>query len=154
MGLAGTSLRDGSVLLTGGESRPGQATSLAVRVFRDGTLRRVGPRLTGRFKHTMVTLPSGEALVIGGTTDDQDLLADTEIFDPGSDEFRPGPRLRNGWYKISGAAVLPDGRVVVAGGGPGVEVIDPGTGISRPCPRQARAGRRSRPWGSATARYA
>ena len=90
----------------------------------------------------MVTLPSGQALVIGGTTDDQDLLADTEIFDPATDEFRPGPRLRNGRYKISGAAVLPDGRVVVAGGGSGVEVIDPSTGISRPVP-EAGQGRAS-----------
>ncbi len=91
LGLAATSLADGSVLLTGGESRPGQATRLAVRVLPDGTLRRVGPLITGRFKHTMVTLPSGQALVIGGTTDDQDLLADTEIFDPATDEFRAGP---------------------------------------------------------------
>jgi hypothetical protein len=137
-GLAATSLTDGSVLLTGGESRPGRATRLAVRVFPDGTLRRVGPLLTGRFKHTVVTLPSGRALVIGGTTDDKDLLAGTEVFDPVTDGFRPGPRLRAGRYKLSGAAVLPDVRVVVAGGGPGVEVIDLRTGRSRLLPDAGR----------------
>ena len=131
LGLAATALADGSVLLTGGESRPSRATRLAVRVLPDGTLRRVGPLLTGRFKHAVVTLPSGEALVIGGTTDDRDLLADTEVFDPATDRFRPGPRLQAGRYKLSGAAVLPDGRVVVAGSGPGVEVIDPRTGRGR-----------------------
>jgi hypothetical protein len=131
LGLAATSLADGSVLLTGGESRPSQATRLAVRVSPDGTLRRVGPLLTGRFKHAVATLPSGQAIVIGGTTDDQELLAGTEVFDPDTDRFLPGPRLRAGRYKLSGAAVLPDGRVVVAGGGPGVEVVDPRTGRSR-----------------------
>jgi hypothetical protein len=131
LGLAATSLADGSVLLTGGESRPSRATRLAVRVSPDGTLRRVGPLLTGRFKHAVATLPSGQAIVIGGTTDDQELLAGTEVFDPDTDRFLPGPRLRAGRYKLSGAAVLPDGRVVVAGGGPGVEVIDPRTGVSR-----------------------
>jgi hypothetical protein len=138
LGLAATSLADGSVLLTGGESRRSRGTGLAVRVFPDGTLRRVGPLLTGRFKHALVTLGSGQALVIGGTTDDQDLLAETELFDPTTDLFRPGPRLHHGRYKLSGAAVLPDGRVVVAGGGPGVEVLDPRTGRSRTLPEAGR----------------
>jgi hypothetical protein len=137
-GLAATAFADGSVLLTGGESRPGQATRLAVRIFPDGTLRRAGPLLTGRFKHAVVTLPSGQALVIGGTTNDQDLLADTEIFDPATERFRPGPRLRHGRFKLSGAAVLPDGRVVVAGGGAGVEVIDLHTGRSQVLPGVGR----------------
>jgi hypothetical protein len=132
LGLAATSLADGSVLLTGGESGPSRATPLAVRVTADGTLRRVGPLRTGRFKHTMVTLPNGLALVIGGTTDDRDLLADTELFDPATDRFRPGPVLRHGRYKMSGgAAVLPNGSVVVAGGGSGLELIDPRTGEVR-----------------------
>jgi hypothetical protein len=138
LGPAATSLADGSVLLTGGESRPGTGTRLAVRVFPDGSLRRVGPMLTGRFKHAVVTLPGGQAMVIGGTTDDRTLLAGTEIFDPATDRFRPGPQLRDGRYKLSGAAVLPDGRVVVAGGGPGVEVIDPRTGRSRFLPAAGR----------------
>jgi hypothetical protein len=40
--------------------------------------------------------------------------------------FRPGPRLVNPRYKLDGSAVrLPDGRVVVAGGGAGAELLDP-----------------------------
>jgi hypothetical protein len=78
-----------------------------------------------RFKHTMVTLPTGEVLVIGGTDDDHRLWDTTEIYNPATRTFRPGPALNAGRYKLSGsAAVLPDGRVVVAGGGPGAEIVN------------------------------
>lgn len=125
-GLAASSLDDGSVLVTGGQRRPGVASARAAVVTPEGELRVVGPMLHARFKHVSVTLPSGEVLIIGGTDDDQRLLNSTEIFDPSTGTFRAGPTMTTGRYKLSGsAAVLPDGRVVVAGGGSGVEVLDP-----------------------------
>lgn len=124
-GLAAATLRDGSVLVTGGQRSPGVGTATAVVIRPDGRLIRVADMGHARFKHTMVTLPTGEVLVIGGTDNDQRLWNTTEIYDPATRTFRPGPALNAGRYKLSGsAAVLPDGRVVVAGGGPGAEVLD------------------------------
>jgi len=133
-GLAATSLLDGTVLITGGQRAPGVASGAAVLVSRDGsTAESVGPLRRARFKHTMITLPSGEVLVIGGTSDDRTLLASTEVFDPRTRRFRAGPTTSAGRYKLAGAAtLLPDGRVLVAGAGPGLEIIDPVRFTSRP----------------------
>ena len=130
-GLAAASLPDGSVLVVGGQRSPGRATRQAVRIDADGSLRRLPGLRHGRFKHALVPLPSGEVLVVGGTVDDVRLLRSTEVFDPRTVRFRPGPRLLAARYKLAGsAAVLPDGRVAVAGGGPGLEVLDPRRGTA------------------------
>lgn len=134
-GLAAVSLPGGSVLIAGGQARPGVATSSAVVVSADGALTRVGSMAQARFKHTIVALPDGRALVIGGTSNDTDLLSSTEVYDPQTRRFTPGPSMSSGRYKLSGSATLaPDGKVVVAGGGPGVEVIDLARGASAPLP--------------------
>ena len=130
--LDAVALPDGQVLVAGGRVQPGVASDAAVLIAPDGTLRMVGPMLQPRFKHVMVALPSGSVLVIGGTADDRVLLDSTEIFDPSKEKFSAGPTLVHGRYKMAGAAtVLPDGRVVVAGGGAGVELVDPVLGTSR-----------------------
>lgn len=133
-GLAAATLPDGSVLIAGGQRRPGVASDQAVVVSSDGrSARPVGRLGQARFKHVMVALPDGTVLVIGGTSDDVELLDTTEIFRPETATFASGPRLVHGRYKLSEAAtVLPDGRVLVAGGGPGLEVIDPVRGVSSP----------------------
>ena len=119
-------LPDGGVLVAGGQARPEVATAAAVVISADGRLRSVGSLHQARFKHTMVPWANGTVLVIGGTSDDRSLLKTTEIYDPRAATFRPGPRLTNARYKVDGSAVrLPDGRVVVAGGGAGAEVLDP-----------------------------
>jgi hypothetical protein len=131
-GLAATSLPDGCVLVVGGQTTPNVATDAATTVCPDLSVRRVGALATGRFKHGIVTLRSGAVVVFCGTTDDRRLLASTEIYDPAAQAFRPGPDLASGRYKLNGsAAVLPDDRVVVAGGGSGVEVLDLVTGSRR-----------------------
>lgn len=131
-GLAAAPLPDGGVLVTGGQVRPGVGTASAAVVDATGSrIREVGPMRRVRFKHTMVALPSGKVLVIGGTRDDRTLLRSTEIYDPETQRFTAGPRMTAGRYKLSGSAVvLPDGRVVVAGGGRGVEIIDLAAGTS------------------------
>ena len=101
-GLAATPLRDGSALVVGGTPDGGSASSAAVRIRVDGSAEQVEDLATPRFKHTVVLLPSGEALVLGGTSDDRHLLRSTEIFDPVRGEFRAGPTLVSGRYKLSG----------------------------------------------------
>ncbi|QZY29102.1 Kelch repeat-containing protein [Nocardioides coralli] len=130
-GLAATPLGDGCVLVVGGQSRSQVATDRAVTVCPDGSLREVGSLQTARFKHGATALDSGEVLVVGGTPDDEALLTSTELYDPRTRRFRPGPELLAGRYKLTDAvATLPDGRVAVAGGGNGVELIDIGAGIT------------------------
>ncbi|MEO5920361.1 MAG: kelch repeat-containing protein [Pseudolysinimonas sp.] len=133
-GLEAVTLDDGRVLVTGGQAAPGVASGQAVVISADGaTLDRVGPLAVARFKHTMVKLDDGRVLVIGGTTDDTALLTSTEIFDPATGRFSPGPAMLHGRYKVTGGAtLLPDGRVLVGGGGEGVELIDVVAGVSTP----------------------
>jgi hypothetical protein len=140
-GLAAAALPDGCVLVVGGQARAGVATDLAVRMCPDGTVQDVGPLATARFKHGIAVLDSGQVLVIGGTTDDTELLTSTEVYDPQARRFRAGPELRSGRYKMTDSAVaLPDDRVVVAGGGEGVELLDVAAG--RAVPVEALAGGR------------
>ena len=144
-GLAAAPLPDGSVLVAGGQVRPEVATGAAALIEPDGTLREIDPLRQPRFKHAMVALPTGEVLVIGGTDDDRRLLTSTEVFDPRTRTFRAGPDLTTGRYKLgSAAAVLPDGRVLVAGGGRGVEVIDVRADTSAP----VQAGSLGQVWAS------
>jgi hypothetical protein len=97
-----------------------------VVVRADGRVQPVGALRQARFKHTMLPWADGTVLLIGGTSDDRTLLPTTEVFDPRTKRFRPGPRLVHPRYKLDGSAVrLPDGRVVVAGGGAGAELLDP-----------------------------
>lgn len=134
-GLSAVSLADGSVLVTGGQVHPGVASATADVISPQGVLTSVGPLAQARFKHTMVAMPTGEVLVIGGTSNDEDLLSSTEVYDPATQSFTAGPTMNSGRYKLNGSAtLLPDGRVVVAGGGPGVEVIDVKAGTSTAVP--------------------
>lgn len=127
VGVGAASLPSGCVLLVGGEVESAVPTDLALTVCPDGTVTEVGPLRQARFKHATVSLPAGDVLIVGGTADDRELLRSTEVFDAESQSFRPGPDLTVGRYKL-GATLLPDGRVVVAGGAPGIEVIDVASG--------------------------
>src|SRR5215471_4620529 len=118
-------LADGRVLVTGGRTAAGGTTAAAMFDPATGRWTRVGPMATPRFKHTSVLLADGRVLVIGGTTDDRRILDSTELFDPRTGDFSPGPALHTPRYKLpGGAAVLGDGRVLVGGGAATVEVLD------------------------------
>lgn len=125
-GLTATSLDDGTVLITGGQIEPGLATAKAVVISQDGqTVTEVGSLHSARFKHAAVKIATGEILIAGGTSDDEELLASTEIYNPATRRFRPGPTISAGRYKLAGGAVtLPDGRVVLTGSGAGLEIVD------------------------------
>jgi hypothetical protein len=104
-----------------------------------------------RAAHTATLLPSGRVLVVGGCTADSCELdergATSELFDPATSRFGPGPQLsapRVGHV----AALLPDGSVLVAGGWlptgltASAERYDPASGAFVP------AGRMTTPRGS------
>jgi hypothetical protein len=130
--LDAVTLADGRVLVTGGQVQPAVATNqAAVYDAASGTWASVGPMGTPRLKHTSVLLSDGRVLVIGGSPDDSNLLNTTELFDPATNAFTPGPTLTEPRYKMPGGAVaLPGNRVLVAGGGRSVELVDVMSGRS------------------------
>lgn len=67
-----------------------------------------------RFRHTSTALPSGEAILIGGQSDEES-LSSTEIFDPNLNEFRSGPSLKKP-RRLHTATLLSNGNILVAGG--------------------------------------
>lgn len=83
-----------------------------------------------RYKHAVVSLPDGGALVIGGSSpeDFDGRLTGLERWNPDSGAWTHVADMASGRFKIpAAAAVLSDGRVVVAGDGSTAEVFDPMT---------------------------
>jgi len=130
-----TVLHDGRVLVVGGYDAEGQAIAATemlggqtpVRAPEQGSDPGSGALTTARGKHAAVALPDGRVLVIGGSRDAEtrDRLASTEVYDPRTGRFAPGPDLQSARYKLpAAAAVLPDGRVLVAGDSAAPEIVD------------------------------
>lgn len=124
-------LPDGRVLIVGGLTARRTATATA-EVY-DPTTRRFTP--TGslsqpRCKLAALALRDGRVMVLAGSSDceDRQRLASTEIYDPATGRFEPGPPLLNARYKIASAAtVLANGDVLIAGNADDVETWTPGT---------------------------
>jgi hypothetical protein len=85
-----------------------------------------------RFDHIAAPLPDGRVLVAGGGTYSfqvQYHLDTTDIYDPTTQQWTPGPNLNLERFTPL-ATTLPDGRIVIAGGKMTlVEVFDPLTSV-------------------------
>lgn len=127
---AAVRLPDGRVLVTGGLVARNVATASAeIYDPRTRSFTAAAPMQQRRCKHAAVALRDGRVMVIAGSPDcnEQRRIAQTEIYDPRTGQFTPGPALQNPRYKIvSAAAVTPHGDVVVAGDARDVEVWTPG----------------------------
>lgn len=89
-----TWLGEGRLLICGGwdASRGGNLAHAVVFDPGNGHFKGVSPMGTSRRNHTATLLPTGLVLVAGGYNDQKELDS-TEIFDPSSRQFRPGPSL-------------------------------------------------------------
>jgi hypothetical protein len=139
-----TLLANGQVLVVGGQARAGHGNGIlnTTLLFEPaaGTWREAGKLRQLKYKLAVAPLPGGGALVIGGQTADESAarLTETEIFDPTTSSFRPGPSMAEPRYKISDAvAVLSDGRLVIAGN-TGVEVYSDGRLVRLSLPPDAQ----------------
>lgn len=131
--LIATPLPDGRVLVIGGRTQ-GTTPLASTEVYdpRTGTWSAGPPLRQARFKHA-AAVAGGEVYVFGGTQDDQALLGTVERYGAGG--FEPAGTLRESRYKFTDSlAVLPNGKVLIAGGGRTAELYDPRTGTTQEVP--------------------
>ncbi len=136
-----TLLSTGEVLVTGGsDTYRGPGTVTATAEIYDpvqNVWRAAAPMTAPRYTHSAAALADGRVLVAGGwayTTDTDPSLSSTEVYDPKADTWKPAGAMRTGRAQFR-LAVLPDGRVLAAGGvSPSYDVLadcglfDPKTG--------------------------
>lgn len=80
-----------------------------------------------RRKHAAALLPDGRVLVVGGSSE-RDLYgryASAEIYEPRTGRFAPAGRMELARYKVDGSVLAAAGGVLVAGGGPTLELWQP-----------------------------
>jgi N-acetylneuraminic acid mutarotase len=138
--ITATQLASGNVLVAGGIDWITEKVLPTAEIYdyKAGTWAATGPMATRRFSHRAVRLADGRILVTGGNSSypDESVVASAEIYDPQTGVWRetsPMQTARRGHV----AAVLQDGRVLVAGGSSGhfnanqqlsaAEVFDPET---------------------------
>jgi hypothetical protein len=137
-GAVAAPLPDGRVVVAGGGYYDGSTFVVrdTAEIFdpATGSFSPTGRMTEGRTGAAAAPLPHGRVLVAGGGNYDGSNFAvrDTaEIFDPAAGSFSPTGRMTVPRADAA-AAPLPDGRVLVAGGGPydwqGAEIFDPATG--------------------------
>jgi hypothetical protein len=130
-----TAQKDGRVLVVGGGSGhyPSQNVYRSAELFDPvtGKFSSAGQMSVGRHKHAAILLRSGRVLILGGS-DNRDWhgeYASAEIYDPASGTFAVTGAMNTSRFKLPAAvALLPSGRVLVAGGGPFAELYDETTG--------------------------
>lgn len=143
-----TALNDGRVLIAGGGSGhyPSQNIYRSAEVFdpATGKFTFTGQMTVARHKHAAILLRSGKVLVVGGS-DNRDWrgeYASAEIYDPMSGTFTATGSMNTARFKLPAAAVLlPNGKVLVAGGGPFAELYDETTGSFSKVPGSLGAAR-------------
>ena len=101
-----------------------------------GSVITTGRMTVARFDHAAVLLRSGRVLVVGGIERNGVMQPSAELFDPATGQFTATgePQAHHGWGVT--ATLLPDGKVLVAGGSSGcdspcytasAELYDPST---------------------------
>jgi hypothetical protein len=84
---------------------------------------------TARTGQTATLLPNGRVLIVGGADADDDtlatnVLASAELYDPATGSFSPAGSMATG-RQYQSATLLPDGRVLIAGGADGLSGTPP-----------------------------
>jgi large repetitive protein len=139
-----TLLADGRVLIAGGVDRSGKGLA-AAEIFdpRTGEFKVTGSMTMPRGGHTATLLTDGHVLITGGATipnyggPPPVALASAELYDPATGKFSPTGSMAT-QREFHTATLLPDGRVLIAGGLAyqsslaSAELYDPKTGRFSP----------------------
>ncbi len=116
----------GKILKVGGgpgyDSVNANANSYVIDVSADVTVRKIAPMAYRRAFHNSVVLPNGQVLIVGGQTyavgfSDNNSVLVPELFDPATETFTTLPPIAAPRNYHSVALLMPDARVVSAGGG-------------------------------------
>ena len=126
-----TALKNGKVLIVGGGSGhyPSQNVYRSAELYdpTTGKFTPTGQMSVGRHKHAAVLLASGKVLVVGGS-DNRDWhgeYSSAEIYDPAAGAFNATGSMSTSRFKLPyAAALLANGKVLVAGGGSFAEIYD------------------------------
>lgn len=132
---AAARMPNGRVLVSGGHSGRGRGVTIHANAETydpgTGTFSETGSMGVRRHKHDAVPLPDGRILITGGS-DERDadgLYSSAELYDPATATFSATGTMNLPRYKHErSSVVLPDGRVLIAGGAARAEVYDPRTG--------------------------
>jgi hypothetical protein len=117
---------EGKILVTGGAVIRGEgATNTAVMIDLSGEALEVKAAPTMAFQrafHSAVMLPTGEALMVGGNTTGKQFTSEaavleSEVWNPATNTWRTLAAEARPRAYHSAAILLPDGRVLAAGGG-------------------------------------
>jgi hypothetical protein len=133
-----TRLRDGRVLIAGGEDdSTGQTVVFASAEIYDpatGTFSPTGSMETARFGQTATLLQDGRVLIAGGSHDGTGSLSSAEVYDPATGSFSASGSLLEPLFGDT-ATLLASGKVLITGGVGGgsadrtAELYDPETGM-------------------------
>ena len=123
-----TALKDGRVLVAGGNDGPHMLTSVELFDPKIDQWRTAAPLPSPRTQFTIATLPDGRVLVAGGLEAPGLPSASSALYDAASDSWTPGPSLAIERV-LHADAQLPSGAVLLIGGqnaaGGSVEIYDP-----------------------------
>jgi N-acetylneuraminic acid mutarotase len=130
-----TLLKDGKVLITGGHKGRRSAitiyTSAEIYNPKNRTFTAAGDLTVKRHKHDATLLADGRVLIVGGSDerDGDGAYRNAEVFNPTNGTFAAVKNNMNAArYKLQGTAILlPNGKVLIAGGANRAEVFDPAT---------------------------
>lgn len=121
VGHTATLLKDGNVLIIGGQNSTGILATAEIFNPSTGAFAPTGSMGTPRVEHTATLLANGKVLVTGGSGGN---AATAEIFDLSTGIFSPTGSMATARVGHT-ATLLNDGRVLVAGGGSTVNIFGP-----------------------------
>ncbi len=115
-----TRLLDGRVLVTGGHVRGHNLATAEIYDPETGTWSSAPPLYVPRARHTATLMPDGMVIVVGGAQvgSMENVTASAESYRPGAGTWRTLPSMSTPRVEHA-AALLPDGRLLIAGGSDG-----------------------------------
>ncbi len=122
-----TLLTDGKVLITGGNSDGSYLSSAELYNPADGSFTlTTGTMSDVRDDHTATLLPNGKVLIAGGSIDgDSNCVKTVDLYDPSSGLFEAAnPMVASDGREHHTATLLPNGKVLIAGGRAGAQKLD------------------------------